>query len=120
MRLQAIDPLALSEIPIRDLPLYSCAQDTDFSPAARAFKQAIAEVDAGLFVTPEYSRSIPGALKNAIDWARSLGGAEPLRPAVEALYHASNLNAARRTRGYVRWMPQSRSTVALSATQPSR
>ena len=36
---------------------------------ARAFKQAIAEVDAVLFVTPEYNRSIPGALKNAIDWA---------------------------------------------------
>jgi len=36
---------------------------------ARALKQAIAEVDAVLIVTPEYNRSIPGALKNAIDWA---------------------------------------------------
>ena len=43
--------------------------DADFPPAARAFKQAIAEADAVLFVTPEYNRSIPGALKNAIDWA---------------------------------------------------
>jgi chromate reductase len=32
-------------------------------------KEAIAAVDAVLFVTPEYNRSIPGALKNAIDWA---------------------------------------------------
>ena len=36
---------------------------------ATAFKAAIAAVDAVLFVTPEYNRSIPGALKNAIDWA---------------------------------------------------
>ena len=36
---------------------------------ATAFKDAIAAVDAILFVTPEYNRSIPGGLKNAIDWA---------------------------------------------------
>jgi len=61
--------LALSEIPIRDLPLYSQDYDADYPPVARAFKQAIADVDAVLFVTPEYNRSIPGGLKNAIDWA---------------------------------------------------
>jgi chromate reductase, NAD(P)H dehydrogenase (quinone) len=38
-------------------------------PVARAFKKAIADVDAVLFVTPEFNRSIPGGLKNAIDWA---------------------------------------------------
>ena len=57
------------EIPFKDLPLYSYDYDADFPPVALAFKQAIAEVDAVLFVTPEYNRSIPGALKNAIDWA---------------------------------------------------
>ena len=61
--------LEFREIPIKDLPLYSYDYDADFPPVARAFKQAIAEVDAVLFVTPEYNRSIPGALKNAIDWA---------------------------------------------------
>ena len=61
--------LRMSEIPFRDLPLYSYDYDQDFPPAARAFKQAIAGVDAVLFVTPEYNRSIPGGLKNAIDWA---------------------------------------------------
>lgn len=65
----AAPQLQLVEIPIRDLPLYSQDYDADFPPAARAFKQAIAEADAVLFVTPEYNRSIPGALKNAIDWA---------------------------------------------------
>ena len=61
--------LEISEIPIRDLPLYSYDYDADFPPVAQAFKQAIAAVDAVLFVTPEYNRSIPGGLKNAIDWA---------------------------------------------------
>ena len=61
--------LQMSEIPIKDLPLYSQDYDADYPPVARAFKQAIADVDAVLFVTPEYNRSIPGGLKNAIDWA---------------------------------------------------
>lgn len=61
--------LVMSEIPFRDLPLYSYDYDADFPPAAKAFKDAIAAVDAVLFVTPEYNRSIPGGLKNAIDWA---------------------------------------------------
>jgi chromate reductase, NAD(P)H dehydrogenase (quinone) len=61
--------LKLSEIPFRDLPIYSYDYDADFPPVARAFKDAIAASDAILFVTPEYNRSIPGGLKNAIDWA---------------------------------------------------
>ena len=61
--------LAFTEIPIGDLPLYSPDYDTDYPPEAMALKEAIARSDAVLFVTPEYNRSIPGALKNAIDWA---------------------------------------------------
>jgi chromate reductase len=61
--------LEMSEISFRDLPLYSYDYDADFPPVARAFKEAIASVEAVLFVTPEYNRSIPGGLKNAIDWA---------------------------------------------------
>ena len=61
--------LQMTEISFKDLPLYSYDYDDDFPPAARAFKDAIKAVDAVLFVTPEYNRSIPGGLKNAIDWA---------------------------------------------------
>lgn len=61
--------LELREISYRELPLYSWDYDADYPPVAREFKKAIADVDAVLFVTPEYNRSIPGALKNAIDWA---------------------------------------------------
>lgn len=66
------------EIPIRELPLYSYDYDADFPPVAKTFKQAIADVDAILFVTPEYNRSIPGALKNAIDWASRPWGSNSL------------------------------------------
>jgi chromate reductase len=65
----APEGLQLREIPFADLPIYSYDYDADFPPAARKFKDEIASVDAVLFVTPEYNRSIPGGLKNAIDWA---------------------------------------------------
>jgi chromate reductase len=61
--------LHMHEIRFGDLPLYSSDYDADFPQVAKDFKAAIAGVDAVLFVTPEYNRSIPGALKNAIDWA---------------------------------------------------
>src|SRR4051812_23872777 len=65
----APEDLEFAEIPIRDLPLYSPDYDNDYPPEATALKGAITASDAVLFVTPEYNRSIPGALKNAIDWA---------------------------------------------------
>ncbi|MFJ2720812.1 NADPH-dependent FMN reductase [Streptomyces sp. NPDC087437] len=61
--------LEFNEIPISDLPLYSYDYDSDFPSEGRRLKAAISSADAILFVTPEYNRSIPGALKNAIDWA---------------------------------------------------
>jgi chromate reductase len=61
--------LAMGEIPFKDLPLYSYDYDANYPAVATQFKNAIAAVDAVLFVTPEYNRSIPGSLKNAIDWA---------------------------------------------------
>ena len=64
----APDSLELSEIPIKDLPLYNHDFDANYPQVARDFKDAIARSDALLFVTPEYNRSIPGSLKNAIDW----------------------------------------------------
>ncbi len=53
--------------PSLDLPLYN--QDLDGDPPAewRAFREQVSAADAVLFVTPEYNRSIPGVLKNAID-----------------------------------------------------
>src|SRR5689334_5453821 len=65
----APDDLEFHELPIGNLPLYSPDFDANYPPEAVALKEAIAASDAVLFVTPEYNRSIPGALKNAIDWA---------------------------------------------------
>ncbi len=65
----APDNLAFTEIPFRDLPLYSYDYDADYPQAGKDLKAAIKASDAILFVTPEYNRSIPGGLKNAIDWA---------------------------------------------------
>ena len=61
--------LSMTEIPFKDLPLYSYDYDADYPPVARELKRSIEGSDAILFVTPEYNRSIPGGLKNAIDWA---------------------------------------------------
>src|SRR5437016_9329371 len=64
----APDDLEFTEIPIGDLPLYSQDYDANYPPKAKALKEAISASDGILFVSPEYNRSIPGALKNAIDW----------------------------------------------------
>ncbi|GAA4194024.1 NADPH-dependent FMN reductase [Microbacterium oryzae] len=65
----APEGVELVEIPIKDLPFYSQDLEADFPQVARDFKQAIADVDGVLIATPEYSRSIPGVLKNAFDWS---------------------------------------------------
>jgi chromate reductase, NAD(P)H dehydrogenase (quinone) len=55
---------------LRDLPLYDADIDGDPPPEAVArLRAAIAEADAVLVATPEYNASVPGVLKNAIDWA---------------------------------------------------
>ena len=66
--------LEFAEIRIRDLPLYSYDYDDNYPAVGTALKDAIAGMDAVMLVTPEYNRSIPGALKNAIDWATRPAG----------------------------------------------
>jgi chromate reductase, NAD(P)H dehydrogenase (quinone) len=63
----APERLSLRLVGIGDLPLYN--QDLETAPPApwTAFRQAVREASAVLFVTPEYNRSVPGLLKNAID-----------------------------------------------------
>lgn len=52
-----------------DLPLYNQDLERDEPMAVRRFKEKIRQADALLIVTPEYNGSIPGVLKNALDWA---------------------------------------------------
>jgi chromate reductase, NAD(P)H dehydrogenase (quinone) len=55
---------------LREVPPYDEDDDVDPAPAAVAsLRAAVAEADAVLIATPEYNSSVPGALKNALDWA---------------------------------------------------
>ncbi len=65
----APEKLKFHEVSFADLPLYSYDYDADFPDVAKQFKADLKRSDAILIVTPEYNRSIPGGLKNAIDWA---------------------------------------------------
>ena len=71
LALKAMAPpsMALDVVEIGALPHYNQDDDAAPPPPSVAFRQAIAGVDAVLFVTPEYNRSVPGVLKNAIDIA---------------------------------------------------
>jgi chromate reductase, NAD(P)H dehydrogenase (quinone) len=71
---RAVERLAPSDfsfehIRIDNLPLYDQDLDHDYPTVCNALKEQIKGADALLFVTPEYNRSIPGVLKNAIDIA---------------------------------------------------
>ena len=55
---------------LKDVPPYDEDDDVDPEPQPVArLRQAIAEADALLIATPEYNSSLPGQLKNALDWA---------------------------------------------------
>jgi chromate reductase len=57
------------ELRIGDLPLYNQDDDRAQAPEVQRLKSELRAVDAVMFVTPEYNRSIPGVLKNALDHA---------------------------------------------------
>jgi chromate reductase len=57
----------LKEVQIGDLPLYNQDDDANQAPAVKRLKSEIAAAKGLLFVTPEYNRSVPGVLKNALD-----------------------------------------------------
>ncbi len=69
---QLAPPLAELELfeGLKGVPPYDEDDDGDLAPeGARRLREAIAEADAVLIATPEYNSSIPGQLKNALDWA---------------------------------------------------
>jgi chromate reductase, NAD(P)H dehydrogenase (quinone) len=75
---------------LKAIPPYDEDDDIgDGPPAVADLRRAIADADALLFATPEYNSSIPGVLKNAIDWASRPPGASPLRNKPVAVIGAS-------------------------------
>jgi chromate reductase len=69
-----------------DLPLYDADLEDDEDAAVQHLRASISDADAVLVVTPEYNGSIPGALKNAIDWAS--------RPREDAALHGKTVAVA--------------------------
>jgi len=69
VRLGADLGMNIAEASIAELPMFSQEREADFPAEARVLKDAIEQADGIMIVTPEYNRSIPGVLKNAIDWA---------------------------------------------------
>ena len=69
--LTKLAPQQLEFVPARidDLPLYNQDDDANQAAPVRRLKSEIAQAQGVLFVTPEYNRSLPGVLKNAIDHA---------------------------------------------------
>jgi len=65
---------------LKEVPPYDDDDDRDdeVDPAVSELRDAIARADAVLIATPEYNSSVPGQLKNAIDWASRPRGAAPL------------------------------------------
>jgi chromate reductase len=75
---------------LRDIPPYDEDDDVENGPEAVArIRAAVAEADAVFFTTPEYNSSIPGALKNAIDWLSRPVATNPLRNKPVAVIGAS-------------------------------
>lgn len=70
--------LEFVEADFSKLPLYSPDYDADYPQIATDFKKILEDADAVLIATPEYDRSIPGGLKNAIDWLGRPWGSNPI------------------------------------------
>jgi len=97
----APDQLALEIVEIGDLPLYNEDLDHGEPPAAWArFREEMRGHEAVLFVTPEYNRSVPGVLKNAIDvgsrpyghsiWAKKPGAVVSVTPGALGAFGANH------------------------------
>jgi chromate reductase len=74
---------------LAEIPPYSEDHERDVPSAVAALKTAIAEADAILIATPEYNGSLPGTLKNALDWVSRPVAESPVRGKPAAVIGAS-------------------------------
>ncbi len=95
----APDTLSMEIIEIGHLPLYNQDYDADSPAPYTEFRNAIAAVDGVLFATPEHNRSMPAAMKNAVDigsrpygksvWSGKPGAIISASPSMQGAYGAS-------------------------------
>jgi len=111
---------ALSQLPagvthemadIGSLPLMNQDLEADMPASVQALKEALARADGVLISSPEYNYSVPGVLKNAIDWASRPRGQTSWKGKVIAIMGASNGGF-----GTVRMQPQLRYILASQPT----
>jgi chromate reductase, NAD(P)H dehydrogenase (quinone) len=81
--------LAFELLRIDDLPLFNQDDEANPTPAVTRLKSELKAADAVLFVTPEHNRSIPVAMKNAIDWATRPPAENAFKGKVAAIAGAS-------------------------------
>lgn len=84
------ETMRLTEIPIWELPLFDQEIQEHPTPAIERFWGAVREADAILFISPEYNYSVPGVLKNAIDWASRPPASAPIVGKPGAILGASS------------------------------
>lgn len=97
---------------LADIPFYNADSDGPQKPAAvRQFIDAISEVDGILIATPEYNYSIPGVLKNALDWA-----SRPAYKSVLVNKPAAIISASQSALGGVRAQVHLRDVLAATLT----
>lgn len=81
--------VSMDILPIADISLYNADLDipnvVNRPPEVQLFRQELAKADGILLVSPEYNYSIPGTLKNAIDWASRGEDSPLLRKAVAVM-----------------------------------
>jgi len=102
---------------LRDVPPYDADEDVPelHAPGVLALKDAIERADAVLIATPEYNHSIPGVLKNALDWASRPFPDNALRGMPVAVVGASTGAVTSRTRSARRSLKRAVSSGSLRA-----
>lgn len=110
----APDDIKIETFDIGTLPLFN--QDFENNPpqVVTEFKQKIKDADAILFVTPEYNYSIPGVLKNAIDWASRPWGHNSWNEKPAAIMGASGPRGTVRAQLHLRQMFVTMNVFALN------
>lgn len=74
------DDVHIVEFPVQSLPFFNPDHaDAEQLPTVQDYREALRRADGVLVCTPEYAYSIPGVLKNALDWASTPKGRSPLR-----------------------------------------